>query len=145
MGDRAKGADMKRVQPRRISQGGFTLIEVLIGISIFAIGMLAVARMQMHSVRNTTVGNITSQATMLANQKMEEVKTLSFDDLNNEVENNLDAEGNPGGIYNRTTTITTPAAPLGDHVRQIQVQVQWNAAHSGNRTIAINSLTYERW
>jgi prepilin-type N-terminal cleavage/methylation domain-containing protein len=145
MGDRAKGADMKRVQPRQLAQGGFTLIEVLIGISIFAIGMLAVARMQMHSVRNTTVGNITSQATMLANQKMEELKTLSFDDLNNEVENNLDAEGNPGGIYNRTTTITTPAAPLGDHVRQIQVQVQWNAAHSGNRTIAINSLTYERW
>ena len=54
-------------------------------------------------------------------------------------------EGNPGGIYNRTTSITTPAAPLGDHVRQVQVQVQWNAAHGGNRTIAINSLTYERW
>jgi len=136
---------MKRVQPRQLAQGGFTLIEVLIGISIFAIGMLAVAGLQMVSVRNTTVGNVTSQATMLAHQKMEEIKTLSFADLTNEVENNLDAEGNPGGIYNRTTTITTPPAPLGDHARQIQVQVQWNAAHSGNRTIAINSLTYERW
>ena len=136
---------MKRVQPRQLAQGGFTLIEVLIGISIFAIGMLAVAGLQMVSVRNTTVGNVTSQATMLAHQKMEEIKALPFADLTNEVENNLDAEGNPGGIYNRTTTITTPPAPLGDHARQIQVQVQWNAAHSGNRTIAINSLTYERW
>jgi len=138
---------MKRVQPRLTTEGGFTLIEVLIGISIFAIGMLAVARMQMLTVRNTSVGNFTSQATMLAHQKMEELKTMAFDDLTNEVENDIDEEGNTGtgGVYNRTTTITTPAAPLGTHARQIQVQVQWNAAHGGNRTVEINSLTYERW
>ena len=81
---------MKRVQPRLSGESGFTLIEILIGISIFAIGMLAVAKMQMATVRNTTLGNVISQATMLANQKMEEVKTTSFDDLvANEVENNL--------------------------------------------------------
>ena len=138
---------MKRVHLRLSAEGGFTLIEVLIGISIFAIGMLAVARMQMLTVRNTSVGNFTSQATMLAHQKMEELKTMAFADLNNEVENDIDEEGNTGtgGVYNRTTTITTPAAPLGDHARQIQVQVQWNAAHGGDRTIEINSLTYERW
>jgi len=137
---------MKGVHSKRSEGAGFTLIEVLIGISIFAIGILAIGRMQLMSVRNTTVGNLTSQATMLANQKMEEVKTTAFDDLVlNEVENNLDAEGNPGGIYNRTTTITVPPAPLTDHARQVQVQVQWNAAHGGNRTITVNSLTYERW
>lgn len=136
---------MKRVQSRLASEGGFTLLEVLFGISIFAIGMLAIARMQMLTVRNTTVGNLTSQATMLAHQKMEELKTMAFADLTNEVENNIDSEGNAGGDYNRTTTITTPAAPLGNHARQIQVQVQWNAAHGGNRTVEINSLTYERW
>lgn len=138
---------MKRIHLRLSAESGFTLIEVLIGISIFAIGMLAVARMQMLTVRNTSVGNFTSQATMLAHQKMEELKTMAFADLNNEVENDIDEEGNTGtgGVYNRTTTITSPAAPLGDHARQIQVQVQWNAAHGGDRTIEINSLTYERW
>lgn len=137
---------MRRVNPRLAAQGGFTLIEVLIGISIFAIGLLAVAKMQYATVRNTTVGNITSQATMLAHQKMEEVKCMDFADLVNEVESNLDENGNPGsGIYNRTTTVTTPAAPLGNHAREVQVQVQWNAAHGGNRTITVNSLTYERW
>ena len=138
---------MKRIHLRLSAESGFKLIEVLIGISIFAIGMLAVARMQMLTVRNTSVGNFTSQATMLAHQKMEELKTMAFADLSNEVENDIDEEGNTGtgGVYNRTTTITTPAAPLGDHARQIQVQVQWNAAHGGDRTIEINSLTYERW
>ena len=136
---------MKRAQSRQSTEGGFTLIDVLIGISIFAIGILAVASMQYRTVRNTTVANLTSQATMLAHEKMEEIKTAPFADLVNEVENNIDGEGNAGGIFNRTTTITTPAAPLGDHVRQVQVQVQWNAAHGGNRTFVLNSLTYERW
>lgn len=138
---------MKRVQARRADDRGFTLIEVLIGISIFAIGMLAVAKMQMATVRNTTLGNVTSQATMLAHQKMEEIKTTSFDDLvANEVENNLDPDGNPGGgIFNRTTTIVAPPDPLGTHVRQVAVQVQWQAVHGGDRTIVVNSLTYERW
>ena len=137
---------MKRVQPRLSVESGFTLIEILIGISIFAIGMLAVAKMQMATVRNTTLGNVISQATMLANQKMEEIKTTSFDDLvANEVENNLDPEGNAGGIFNRTTTIVTPPDPLGAHVRQVAVQVQWEAVHGGDRTVVVNSLTYERW
>jgi type IV pilus assembly protein PilV len=137
---------MKQIQARRSAEGGFTLIEVLIGVSIFAIGILAVAKMQYAAVRNTTVGNVTSQATMLAHQKMEEIKATPFDDLVPlDEEPPMDAEGNPGGIFNRTTTITTPATPLGDHVRQVQVQVQWDAVHGGNRTIAINSLTYERW
>jgi type IV pilus assembly protein PilV len=141
---------MKRVHFRlkQSAEGGFSLIEVLIGISIFAIGMLAVARMQILTVRNTTVGNLTSQATMLAHQKMEEVKSTAFDDhVLNEVEADIDADGNAGGIYTRTTTINdfTAPSPLTDHARQVQVQVQWNAAHGGNRTVEVNSLTYERW
>jgi type IV pilus assembly protein PilV len=137
---------MKRVKPQLSAESGFTLIEVLIGVSIFAIGLLGVAALQMHAVRNTSIGNVTSQATMLANQKMEQVKATAFDDLVvNEVENNIDPDGNAGGIYNRTTTITTPAAPLDAYMRQVQVQVQWDAAHGGNRTVTVNSLTYNRW
>jgi len=139
---------MKQVQSPPSAEAGFTIIDALIGISIFAIGLLAVASMQLSSVRNTTIGNVISQATMLANQKMEEVKTTPFDDLDaNPVqnENNLDAEGNPGGIFNRTTTIEAPPAPLDNHARKVQVEVQWNAVHGGNRSIVINSLTYERW
>lgn len=137
---------MKRVKPQLSVESGFTLIEVLIGVSIFAIGLLGVASLQLHSVRNTTIGNVTSQATMLAHQKMEEVKATAFADLVlNEVENNIDPDGNAGGIYNRTTTITSPAAPLDAYMRQVQVQVQWNTGHGGNRTVTVNSLTYDRW
>lgn len=138
---------MKRILPRQSTDAGFTLIEVLIGISIFAIGMLAVARMQMLTVRNTTVGNITSQATMLAHQKMEEIKTTAFADLTNEVEIGIDENGDTGtgGIFDRTTTINPAPGFLAAYARQVDVQVQWNAAHGGNRTFTLSSLTYERW
>jgi len=141
-----KGAGMEQVQSTPSAEAGFTLIDALIGISIFAIGLLAVASMQLYSVRNTTIGNIRSQATMLANQKMEEIKATEFADLvANEVESGIDAEGNAGGIFNRTTTITTPAAPLDTDVRQVSVEVDWNAVHGGERSVVVNSLTYERW
>ena len=138
---------MKRFSSRGSAEAGFSIIEVLIGISIFAIGMLAVGRLQMASVRNTTVGNLTSQATMLAHQKMEEIKATPFAGLVNEVEPNLDGDGNGGGIFNRTTTISpVSGAPVwAPHAREVQVQVQWNAAHGGNRTFTLSSLTYERW
>ena len=45
---------------------GFTLIETLIAIAIFSIGILALGSMQLWSVKNTTTGNITTQASMLA-------------------------------------------------------------------------------
>jgi prepilin-type N-terminal cleavage/methylation domain-containing protein len=140
---------MIQLQPPKSTEFGFTIIEVLIGISIFAIGMMAVASMQYYTVRNTTLGNLTSQANMLANQRMEEIKTMSFDNIDAlaspVVENNLDDEGHPGGIYNRTTTIDPAPGALGSYARDITVQVQWNAAHGGDRTVEINSLTYERW
>lgn len=138
---------MKRFRLMLSEEGGFSLIELLIGIAIFGIGMLAVARLQYATVRNTTVGNITSQATMLAHQKMEEIKATPLADLVDEVENNIDADGNPGsGIYNRTTTISVPTDPdLALHARRVDVQVQWNAAHGGNRNFTLSSLTYERW
>jgi type IV pilus modification protein PilV len=128
-----------------VEEKAFSIIEVLIAIAILAVGMLAIGRLQVATVRNTTIGNATTQAVMLAHQKMEEVKSQpDVDSMFSEVEANLDEKGDPGGIYTRTTTITTPPAPLDDKVRQVQVQVQWNAAHGGNRTVTINSVARGR-
>jgi len=57
---------------------GFTLIEVLIAISIFSIGMLAVATMQITSIKvNSTAGQITDRIT-LAQDKLEELMALPY-------------------------------------------------------------------
>jgi Tfp pilus assembly protein PilV len=116
---------------------------MLIALAILAVGMLAIGRMQLQTVRNTTNGNTITQATMLAQAKMEQVKnTEDITTLANEIETDIDADGNPGGIYTRTTTITTPAAPLDDFLRTVRVQVRWVTVHGGDRTLTIDSVTH---
>ena len=59
-------------------QGGFTLIEVLIAMAIFAIGILGVAAMQLTSVRgNTSAGNVTAN-TFILKDRMESIMSLSY-------------------------------------------------------------------
>ncbi|RZB38437.1 MAG: hypothetical protein SRB2_00185 [Desulfobacteraceae bacterium Eth-SRB2] len=59
---------------------GFTLIEVLIAISIFAVGLLAVAAMQTSAIRvNSSAGKITTSMTW-AQDKIEELMALPYSD-----------------------------------------------------------------
>jgi type IV pilus assembly protein PilV len=70
---------------------GFTLIEVLIAISIFAVGLLAVATMQLSAIRvNSTAGQITTRMTW-AQDKIEELMALPYSDPW------LEVAGNPPG------------------------------------------------
>lgn len=130
-------------QSRLLDESGFSLIDVIIGMAIFAVGMLAIGSMQMHTVKNATLGNVISQATMLAHQKMEEVKNSSdITTLVTHTESNLDQNGDSGGIFNRTTTITVPTAPFDQHFRLVEVRVQWRTGHGGDRDIVLNSITH---
>jgi hypothetical protein len=107
--------------------------------------ILAVAKLQFWNVKNNTTGNITTMATMLGRAQLEDLKGVadvttltSGEDPNNPI----DGEGNPGGIFNRTTTITVPSAPFDDYFRQVQIRVQWRTGHGGNRDIVLNSITH---
>ena len=134
--------------PKIKEESGFSIIEMLIAIAFLAVGMLAVGKMQLATVRNTTNGNTTTQAVMLAHEQMEAIKNVdNVTDLDATpviTETGIDADGNPGGIYDRTTTIRVPAAPLDQFLREVEVQVNWVTHHGGNRTITLNSVTHGR-
>jgi type IV pilus assembly protein PilV len=70
-------------------EGGFTLIEVLIAITIFSVGLLAIAGMQTSAIRmNSTAGKLTNLSTWGMN-KIEELSALPYSDPL------LDSAGNP--------------------------------------------------
>ena len=59
---------------------GFSLIEVLIALTILAIGLLAIASLQVTSVRGNFFSNNLMQATYVAQDRLEYLKSLRFDD-----------------------------------------------------------------
>ncbi len=65
---------------RSFGKKGFTLIEVLIGLIILAIGILAVAGMQITSIRGSSFSNNLTQASVLAQDRLEFLKSLSLND-----------------------------------------------------------------
>jgi len=60
-------------------QAGFTLIEILIAITIFAIGMLAIAKMQMSSIQGNYNASGMSEAVTLAQGRIEQLMVLDYD------------------------------------------------------------------
>lgn len=122
-------------------QKGFSLIELLIAMSIMALAMLAAASMQYSAVRNNTTGNVSTQATMLAKAQLERLKNQDIDsaalvpgDYSDPTP--VDENGNPGGIYSRSWSI----GPLGASARRIRVTVQWTK-FGGPRSVVMSSNT----
>ena len=106
---------------------GFSFIELMIAMAILAMGMLAAVSMHVGSSRNNTKGNIYTQANMLAKAQLETLKNqdvlnLAVGGPYTDPNNPVDAEGQPGGMYNRSWTIET----LGTDARRLTVTEQWN-------------------
>ncbi len=116
---------------------GFSLIEALIAMAIFSIGILAVGTLILSTTRNNTNGNMLTQATMLARAKIEEKKREADTGallVGAETETNIDMQGNPGGIYTRESGISTVG-----NSRQIRVTVSWTR-RGQSRSVVLTTL-----
>jgi prepilin-type N-terminal cleavage/methylation domain-containing protein len=70
--------EIHRIQsPQKDSQQGFSLVEVLVAILLLTVGLLALAQMQTRAVASNAFGNQLTQATFLAQDKLEELRLLN--------------------------------------------------------------------
>ena len=86
---------------------GFSLLEVLLGISVFMIGMLGVTALNISSLKSNTFSGNLSEATLIGATKIEEIMGMDFDDL---TDGNLDGTGqddNGDGIDDDAVTLNT--------------------------------------
>ena len=66
---------------KKINNQGFTLIEVIFALSIFSIGILAVSTLAISSVNSNASSRRITEATTLAEDRLERLMTSPYDTL----------------------------------------------------------------
>ncbi len=79
---------------QRICSQGFTLIEILIAIAIFAIGILAVGSMQISAMNKTAGARNYTTVVTVAKDRAEELMALPYDDADLDAGEHSVAAGN---------------------------------------------------
>jgi len=126
--------------------GGYTLLEVLVGISVFALGMLALAQLQTSLTRNSSDSNSRTVAVNIAEETIERARTFSQITSNggvnaayNDIVDATTSETRFGVTYTVAVDVTdyywannafTTAAPLGaakSDFKLVDVDVSWSS------------------
>lgn len=133
---------IKKILINKKQSSGVTLIELMIALFIFAIGMLAITAMCLMSIQGNSLVNRMTQANFLAQSKMEEL--LSERDMAALIAGTysdatlIDSTGNPGGSYSRNWTIAADA-----DTRWVTVNVTWTDS-KGSHQVELKSMNRDR-
>jgi len=118
---------------------GFTLIELMVALFVFAIGMLAVTAMCLISIQGNSLVNRTTQANFLAQSRMEELLSepsmTALDTQDDPVGISIDGVGDAGVNYLRKVDIAADTATT----RWVTVNVSWSDA-KGAHQVELQSL-----
>ncbi|MBU0462920.1 MAG: prepilin-type N-terminal cleavage/methylation domain-containing protein [Proteobacteria bacterium] len=120
------------------NQKGFTLIEIMIAITVLAIGILGVAKMQLSAVKGNSYASGLTEATAFAQNKMEELVALAYDDADL---NDDDADG----ISGIDDTASPDGSQQGSGATNIQYDIFWNIAVDEPAVNAKHIRVYVQW
>ena len=116
---------------RLASDGGFTLVEVMVAIVILAMGALAVTHLSLSVAVLMQHSSAKTELITLAENRLEAVQAQSYDDIRAGVEEDtVSVRGKP---YVRRVTVTEPNARM----REIRVDVR-----SETESPSYSALTY---
>ena len=124
-------------QTRRPGIGAFTLVEALVALCLFAIGMAALLPLAVSNLRANTNASVRTQALALAQEEIERFRSTTFADLPS-----LGTIGPPtllDSVYTRQWQVVGVPTPLtGDDadLRRIRVVVRWDLP-TGTGTVTL--------
>jgi prepilin-type N-terminal cleavage/methylation domain-containing protein len=120
----------KIIGKNNVDSNGFTIIEVLIGLAIFSIGILAVAGLQVSTSTRNANSRFATEAAFLAQNQVERLMLLPYDptltEFSTVFNNGSRAYTDVTGRYLVDWTVSPPGVPL-DNTVTVTVSVSWTA------------------
>jgi prepilin-type N-terminal cleavage/methylation domain-containing protein len=104
------------------NESAFTLIEVLVGLTILAVGLLAIASLHVTSIRGNSFSGNLMQATYVGQDRLEFLKHLPANSPR--LQKNQYNDGNTtisGIVFNRTYEVV-----INGNLKTINYTVKWN-------------------
>ena len=120
---------IKRVRNRR----GFTLIEIMVAVTLLSIGLLGMAGLTVGIMRGNSLSNQVTTATALAQAKMEDIKRVGYSGATESTEDYNAISGYP--LYKRATEIDVDTPDL--KMKTVTITVSWNSDAS---SIAVETI-----
>jgi type IV pilus modification protein PilV len=118
--------DMRRAKQVEARQEGFTLLEVIVAISILTIGLLAVGSMQTAAIVANSKAYQVTESTVLAQSQLEELMRMPYASM---------AGGGPQQVGRYNVTWTVNAAAGVPNAMFITVTAQWTEKGVSRSTV----------
>lgn len=139
-----------RIRTRsRSSDSGFTLLEVMLALTIMAIGVLSLAALQLMTMDYGNRGKHATQAGLIAQDRIERLQRLTWANLTPtagwSAPEQINARVDDGGglvvtqTYRRYTRISDAVPGV---TRRVDVRVEWDEPKRPGRTFALSTLRY---
>lgn len=113
-------------------QGGFTLLEMIIAMGLFATGILGLCLMSSGLMDNNTSARNRADATQLARSKLEALFQVQYSEIADGLEEDLDASGvSDGGVFQRKVAVVEKGSPAR---KEVTVTVSWQSK-GGHRVV----------
>lgn len=122
---------MRTRKPRR-SARGFSMLEVLMAGAILSVGLTGIVIMLNQISGNTRDGTSSINASMMANQKVQEYQGLGFEGL--VAQTFADAGADYAGRQYGQNVVVTPVATDAGSAFRIDVSVTWRDSLGTTRT-----------
>ena len=106
-------------------ESGFTLLEILIAISFLTVGLLAVASMQIMAIKGNSFAGDVTEATTLAEDRIEWLMTLDYNDGNLD-----DTNGDGTAGLSNATAATADQSITYTNVSGLVYTIYWNNARN---------------
>lgn len=123
-----RGLGMPQETPTRERRAGFTIVEALVALTIFGIGTIVLMQLAPRATQYATRARVMSQASALAQAKVEELRALPETHADLGAGSHVDPDNPIEGTFTRSWEVTNDDPIAG--MRRVEIRVQVPTASS---------------